>query len=64
MLVHNDNDGLAREVLANVLCRITVLYSDGMDARVSADGRVSEARDMSTEDLIRVVDMAIAMQDL
>ena len=63
LLVHNDNDGLAGEVLAGVMCRVTVLYTDGMDAQVSADGRVSEARDMSTEDLLRVVDMARAMQD-
>jgi len=35
-----------------------VLYSDGMDARLSADGRITELRDASTDDLLRAVDAA------
>jgi hypothetical protein len=58
LLVHNDNDGLGTEIVAGVLCRVTVLYSNGMDARITTRGEVREAHDMSTEDLLRVVDAA------
>jgi oligoribonuclease NrnB/cAMP/cGMP phosphodiesterase (DHH superfamily) len=58
LLLHSDNDGLGSQVLAGVLCRVTVLYTDGMDARITTLGEVREARDMSTEDLLRVVDAA------
>lgn len=61
LLVHNDNDGVDGEAVADVLCRVTVLYSDGMDARISADGEVFEARDMPTEDLLGIVDRANAL---
>lgn len=61
LLVYNDTAGILAEALKVVLLRVEVLYSDGMDARVSADGEVSEARDMSTEDLLRTVDQASAM---
>ena len=63
LLVHNDNAGLGPEAVANIPCRVEVRYSDGMDARISADGEVSNARDMSTEELLRVVDAAIALAD-
>jgi hypothetical protein len=39
------------------------VYSDGMDARISADGQVSTASDMSTEGLLRVVDVAIGLAE-
>ena len=61
LLVHNDNDGLGPEKVTRVLCRVTVLYSNGMDAQISLSGEVSEARDMSTEDLLRIVDRATAL---
>jgi hypothetical protein len=38
--------------------RLEVLYSDGMDARISADGHISEIRDASTDDLLETVDAA------
>jgi hypothetical protein len=63
LLAHNDTDGLGPEDVADVPCRVTVLYSDGMDARISADGQVSTASDMSTEDLLQVVDVAIALAE-
>ena len=63
LLVHNDTDGLGPEAVADIPFRVEVLYSDGMDARISADGEVSAARDMSTEDLLRVVDRATALAD-
>jgi hypothetical protein len=60
LLVRNDNDGLGQKALESVRFWVEVLYSDGMDARVSADGKVSEAADISMEDLLRVVDEAAA----
>ena len=61
LLMHNDNDGLGAEAVAGIMCRVTVLYTDGMDARITARGKIREAQDMSTEDLIRVVDVASTM---
>ena len=61
LVIHNDSDGLGAEELASVPCRVTVLYSNGMDARISANGRVSEVRGMSIQDLRHVVDVAIAL---
>jgi hypothetical protein len=58
LLVHNDTAPILEGVLAGVPCRVEVLYSDSMNARVRADGTVSEAYDMSTEDLLRAVDGA------
>jgi hypothetical protein len=60
LLVRNDTDGLDREVLEGVPCWVEVLYSDSMDAKICVDGRVEEARDISTEDLLRVVDRGVA----
>jgi hypothetical protein len=58
LLLHSDNDGLGSEVMAGILCRVTVLYTDGMGARITTLGEVREAQDVSTEDLLRVVDAA------
>ena len=63
LLIHNDNDGLAPVAVADILCRIEVLYSDSMDARISADGEHSTASDMCMEDLLRVVDRATALAE-
>ena len=49
---------IPEEALEAVPHRIEVLYSDGMDARLSADGRITELRDASTDDLLRAVDAA------
>jgi hypothetical protein len=35
---------------------VEVLYSDSMDAKICVDGRVEEARDISTDELVRVAD--------
>jgi len=63
LLVHNDNDGLGPEAVTDIPFRVEVQYSDGMDAHISADGELSTARDMCMEDLLRVVDRAIALAD-
>ena len=67
LLVHNDERGglvpVSEVALEAVPHRIEVLYSDGMDARLSADGRITELRDASTEDLLRAVDEAAKIAD-
>jgi hypothetical protein len=37
-----------------------LLYSDSMDAKICVDGRMKEARVMSTGELLRVADQAAA----
>ena len=65
LLVHTDTDGLGQEAAAaGVLCRVEVPYSDGMEARVWAGGTVSRMRDISTEDLLRAVDVTATMGGL
>jgi hypothetical protein len=72
LLVHNDaasadsGSGVVpvpETALREVPHRIEVLYSDGMDARLSADGHISEIRDASTEDLLKAVDAASSLAD-
>jgi hypothetical protein len=66
LLVHDEASADARDgavpvpetALEAVPYRLEVLYSDGMDARISADGRISEIRDASTDDLLETVDAA------
>jgi hypothetical protein len=60
LLVHTDTEGLDAGVLRGVPCRIEVLYSDGMDARISVDGHIEESWDISTDVLLRVADEAAA----
>jgi hypothetical protein len=61
LLVHNDTAPIAEGALAGVPCRVEVLYSDGLDARVSADGSSVRIDDASTGDLLELVDRAAAM---
>ena len=61
LLVHDDTAAIPEEALAGVPCRVEVLYSDSMDARVSADGRVERVGDMDVGGLLRVVDRAAAL---
>ena len=56
LLVCNDTDGLDPRVLEGIPCWVEVLYSDSMDAKISLDGRVEEASDISTDELLRVAD--------
>ena len=56
LLVRNDNDGAGPEYLNSIECRIEILYSDGMGARINLNGRVRKIDDMSVEDLLAVVD--------
>ncbi len=61
LLVRNDNDEATPEALNSTVCRIEVLYSDGMGARIILDGRVREIEDMSIDDLLRVIDEVEAL---
>ena len=69
LLVHDDARGVPRRRLAPipeaaleaVPHRVEVLYSDGMDALLSADGHLTELRDASTEDLLKAVDGAAGL---
>ena len=56
LLVRNDTDGLDPRVLEGIPCWVEVLYSDSMDAKISLDGRVEEASDICTDELLRVAD--------
>jgi hypothetical protein len=56
LLLRNDNDGVPPEALESVVCRIEILLSDGMDARVVVDGQVTRIDDMSLDELFGVVD--------
>lgn len=56
LLVRNDNDGAGPEYLNSIACRIEILFSDGMGARVNLNGRVWKMDDMSVNDLLTVVD--------
>jgi hypothetical protein len=71
LLVHDYARGDPRRGLApipeaaleTVPHRLEVLYSDGMDARISADGHLTELRDASTEDLLGAVDGAAELAE-
>lgn len=56
LLIRNDTDGVDMELRKDVLCWIEILYSDGMGARISLDEEVWEIENISTEDLIGIVD--------
>ena len=56
LLVRNDTDGVDMDLMGDIRCWIEILYSDGMDARVSLDGEVWNITDITTEDLLEIAD--------
>ena len=48
------SEGAMPNVLPGVLCRVEIMFSDGLDARIGLDERVTEAKDVGTEDIERV----------
>jgi hypothetical protein len=59
VLVRNDSDGVVPErVLGSVVCRMEVLYTDGMDARISVGGDSYTIEDASIDYLLALVDEA------
>jgi hypothetical protein len=63
MLVRNDGHGAAfpEGLLGGVVCRVEVLYTDSMAARVSAGGRTFTIEDACVGDLLALVDEAEAL---
>ena len=59
LLVYNDTAPLSDGALEGVPFRVEVLYSDSMNVRLHADGRVSEAHDASLECLFDAVEEAV-----
>jgi hypothetical protein len=59
VLVRNDSDREMPEgQLGGVVCRVEVLYTDGMAARISVGGRSYTIEDASMDDLLSLVDEA------
>ena len=59
LFIHNDTVPVPEWALSGVPSRVEISYSDGMSARVVAGGVESGTlRDISTEDLLRVVAVA------
>ena len=60
VLVRNDSDRAVPEGLlgSSVVCRMEVLYTDGMAARVSVGGSSYRIEDATMEDLLSLVDEA------
>ena len=62
LLVRNDSDGAFPEgLLDSVVCRMEVLYTDGMAARVSVGDSSYTIEDATMEDLLALVDEAEAL---
>jgi hypothetical protein len=59
VLVRNDSDRVVPErLLGSVVCRVEVLYTDGMAARISVGESSYTIEDASMEDLLALVDEA------
>jgi hypothetical protein len=59
VLVRNDSDRAIPEgLLSSAVCRMEVLYTDGMAARVSVGASYYTIEDASMEDLLALVDKA------
>jgi hypothetical protein len=59
VLVRNDFDrAVPEELLSSVVCRMEVLFTDGMAARVSVGGSTYTIEDATMEDLLALVDEA------
>ena len=50
------SEGAASDALLGVVCQVEIMFSDGLDARISLDGRATEAKDVGTQDLLALVD--------
>ena len=62
VLVRNDSDRAVPEgLLSSVVCRMEVLYTDGMAARISVGESSYTIEDATMEDLLALVDEAEAL---
>ena len=55
LLIRNDTDGADMSLQTGALCWVEVLYSNGLNARISLDGEVWEIEDIGIEDLLGIV---------
>ena len=62
MLVRNDTDGADMDRMGGVRCWVEVLYSDGMDARVSLGGEVWNVADIATGALLGIAGRTEALR--
>ena len=49
-------EGAVPDIPSGVLCRVEIMFSDGLDARIGVNGQVAEAKDVGTQDLFALVD--------
>jgi hypothetical protein len=54
-------EGAVPNIPPGVLCRVEIMFSDGLDARIGLDGQVTEAKHVGTEPLLALVDQAAEM---
>ncbi len=55
------SEGAVPDIPPGVLCRVEIMFSNGLDAKIGLDGRVAEAKDVGTEDLLALVDQTERM---
>lgn len=55
------SEGAVPEIPPGVFCRVEIMLSDGLDARIGLDGQVVEAKDVGMEDLLALVDQTEKM---
>jgi hypothetical protein len=56
--VRNDNDGLEPLLLEHIPCRVEIMYTDGMNAKIALEGSIEEVSDIAIDDLLTVADEA------
>jgi hypothetical protein len=56
-------DFVPEAALQALMHRLEVIYTNGMDARLHADGTITELRDASVDDLLRAVDEAASLAE-
>lgn len=56
LLVRNDDDGAAPDYLNAIACRVEILFTNGMGARINLNGMVRKVEDMGVDDLLAVLD--------
>ena len=54
-------EGAVPDIPPGVLCQVEIMFSDGLDAIIGVDGRVTEAKDIGTQDLFALVDQTEKM---
>lgn len=55
------SEGAMPDIPPGVLCRVEIMFSDRLDARIGLDGEVAEAKNVGIEDLLALVDRAEKM---